>query len=97
MSSFVVCYIYKVSTIARFKKIQYNVCITDHAKARMIEREIAVSLLISIIETGEIKSKPKQDNAFWVFSEVLGRTDNLICVSLAENFRIVVVFDQHAC
>lgn len=48
----------------------------------MIEREVAVSLLITIIETGEIKVKPKQDNAFWVFAEVFGRADNLVCVSL---------------
>ena len=82
VSCFVVCYDITMSVTAKFQNTEYTVHITDHAQARMIEREIAVSLLITIIETGEIKSKPKQDNAFWVFTEVLGRSDNLVCVSL---------------
>lgn len=31
----------------------------------------------------QMKSKPQQDNAFWIFAEVLNRDDNLVCISLA--------------
>jgi hypothetical protein len=44
-----------MSVTAKFQNNEYTVHITDHAQAQMIEREIAVLLLITIIETGEIK------------------------------------------
>jgi hypothetical protein len=40
---------------AKFQNNEYTVLVTDHTQAQMIEREIAVLHLITIIETGEIK------------------------------------------
>lgn len=60
----------------------YTIQITDHARTRMVERSISSLLLVTIIETGQVKSKPRQAKAFWAFADIAGRTDNLVCVSL---------------
>ena len=66
----------------KFNGTTYTLQITDHAQARMIERKVSIALLVTILEVGEVKIKPQQAHAFWVFAEILGRTDNLVCVSL---------------
>lgn len=71
-----------MSVTAKFQGTMYTIQITDHAQSRMIERQVSTEQLLSIIETGTVKLKLQQANAFWVFTEVTDRTDNLVCVSL---------------
>ena len=71
-----------MSVTAKFKNKSYRIQLTDHAQARMIERDVSERLLVTIVETGIVKPKPKQDRAFWVFTTIPDRADNLICVSL---------------
>jgi hypothetical protein len=71
-----------MSITAKFKGNIYKIQLTDHAKARMLEREVSDDLLQTIVETGATKPKPNRKSAFWVFATIPGRTDNLICLSL---------------
>ncbi len=82
VSGFVVCYDNLMSLTAKFQGTSYNIQITDHAHVRMTERQVSTRLLVTIIETGEVKPKPQQANAFWVFTDLAHRTDNFVCVSL---------------
>ena len=76
---------------AKFNNGIYPLEITAHAQARMLERQVSVELLVFIVETGEMKVKPQQVNAFWVFAEIPGRVDNLVCVSLViESTNLVI-------
>lgn len=76
---------------ARFKNIKFDVQLTNHAKDRMKERNVSTEVLISIIENGEIKSKPQKTNAFWVFAEIRNRSDNLISLSIVIEGKSIVV------
>ncbi|MFZ4404951.1 MAG: DUF4258 domain-containing protein [Pseudobdellovibrionaceae bacterium] len=66
----------------KFNGTMYTLQITNHAQTRMIERGVSTALLVTILEFGEVKMKPQQANAFWIFAEIPGRADNLVCVSL---------------
>lgn len=80
-----------MSVSVKFNGTMYTLQVTDHAGARMIERQVSVPLLVAIIETGEAKVKPQQTNGFWVFAEIPGRDDNLICISLViESANLVI-------
>ena len=80
-----------MSVTAKFQGTTYSIQVTDHARTRMIERKITDPLLVTIIETGQSKPKPQQANAFWVFADVTGRTDNLICASLVIEAESLVI------
>jgi hypothetical protein len=80
-----------MSLTAEFHGATYSVEITAHARKRMSERGITDQLLLSIIETGQIKPKPLKTNAFWVFLEAPKRTDNLICVSLVIESKSLII------
>jgi hypothetical protein len=71
-----------MGTTVKFQGSAYMLQITDHAQTRMTERGVSDSLLLSIIETGQVKPKPQMSAAFWVFVDVKERNDNSICVSL---------------
>lgn len=71
-----------MSVTAKFHGTTYTIQITDHARTRMVERSISDPLLVTILETGQVKPKPQQANAFWAYADIAGRTDNLVCVSV---------------
>jgi hypothetical protein len=76
---------------AIFRGNTYTIQITDHARTRMVERGVSDSLLVTILETGELSPKPQQDNAFWAFADVSGRSDNLVCISLVIESKNLVI------
>ena len=54
-------------------------------------REIDESMVIDVIETGQIKVKPKK-NKFWVYKNGRGRRDNLVSVSISiETPRLIAI------
>ena len=65
----------------RFRRRTYNFIVTDHAKVRMKMRGSELTLQ-EVIETGAVKSKACK-NRFWIFKEMRGRKDNLICASIS--------------
>ena len=69
----------------RFNK---KVIITNHAQARMIERQITNEILIEIIETGE--TKYKDITRVWIFKHYPERVDNLVCAAVELKTAIIV-------
>jgi hypothetical protein len=80
-----------MSLTAKFKNTVYTVQLTDHAQGRMLERHISARLLVTIVETGKVQPKPRQENAFWVFADIPNRSDNFICVSVVIEAKNLVV------
>ena len=65
-----------------------NVWISNHARQRMLWRNVDLALLQKIVETGTIQQRDSE-NA-WIFSEIEGRLDNLICAAVIEQKAVVV-------
>ncbi len=80
-----------VSMKAKFNTIAYDILITNHALHRMAERDISEDLIIDLIENGQIKQKPQNLNAFWIFNHVPERTDNFVCISIVTEPKIIVI------
>lgn len=75
----------------KFQGTDYILQFTVHARLRMLERKISDSLVATVIRSGQIKPKPQKSNAFWVFADVEGRTDNSLCISIVlESDHLVV-------
>ena len=70
---------------ARFNKA---VIVTNHARERMAERDIDEATLLDVIETGEIK--PLSLEHLFVFKQVPGRRDNLVCAAAVEEYHLVI-------
>ena len=70
---------------ARFNKA---VIVTNHARERMAERDIDEATLLDVIETGEIK--PLSLEHLFVFKQVPGRRDNLVCAAAVEEDHLVI-------
>lgn len=76
---------------ATFQKKSYDVVFTDHAKLQMSLRNLTEADVIGVVEKGEAKAK-QSPGKFWVFRELLGRTDNLISVSISlEAVHLIVI------
>jgi len=70
------------------KRFARAVVLTKHARERMIERRIDEKTLIDLLESGEVKYK--DDCRLWVFQEISGRTDNLVCAAIVLEKSLVV-------
>lgn len=74
-----------------FQGKQHEVVFTNHAKLQMLLRDLTEQDVLSVIKTGEVKTKGSE-NKFWVYKELPGRNDNLISVSISiETPRLVVI------
>jgi len=62
------------------KRFSRAVVLTNHARERMGEREIDEKTVLDVLESGECKYK--DDCRLWVFKEILGRDDNLVCAAI---------------
>lgn len=69
----------------RFNRI---IVITPHAEFRMRERKISVQELVDIIETGTVREKDTK--RAWVFKALAHRDDNLVCVAVILDDKVVV-------
>ena len=69
----------------RFNKIIH---LTEHAKKRMIDRDISIELLNDLIETGELKYK--DDMHAWIAKHFQHRNDNLICAAIVIDKAVIV-------
>ncbi len=74
----------------RFKR---SVVITDHARQRMIAREISEALLHDIIETGEMRYN--SEIQIWIATQYADRTDNLLCVAAVLESTLVIKTVMH--
>jgi Domain of unknown function (DUF4258) len=69
----------------RFNKVIH---LTEHAKNRMIERDISMELLSDLIETGQLNYK--DDKHAWIAKHFQHRTDNLICAAIVIDQAVIV-------
>ncbi|AXS82542.1 DUF4258 domain-containing protein [Marinobacter sp. Arc7-DN-1] len=67
--------------------------ITRHASERMIQRGVSDAEIAELMETGEIRYQDNQ--RLWVAKAFEGRCDNLICVAVALEDRLVVKTVMH--
>lgn len=69
----------------RFNKVIH---LTEHAKKRMLERDISSELLGDLIETGQLTYK--DDKHAWIAKHFQHRTDNLLCAAIVIDQAVIV-------
>lgn len=62
--------------------------LTRHARDRMVSRRIERELVADLVETGTIKRKDAR--RLWIYKHYADRTDNLICIAVAEEDALIV-------
>ncbi|MGE0086930.1 MAG: DUF4258 domain-containing protein [Desulfococcaceae bacterium] len=70
------------------KRFHKQIYVTHHAAERMKERNITETMLLDIIENGEIKHKDIK--RLWIYKEFSERSDNLICAAVVSEDMLVV-------
>ena len=74
----------------RFNKA---IVITQHAQLRMRQRAISVAKLQEVIDHGDTRFK--DETHLWVFMNLSGRSDNLVCAVLVLEDAVVVKTVMH--
>ncbi len=74
-------------------RFQRPIVISNHAKIRMIEREISEAMLLEVIDSGD--TRYKDTTHLWAFKEFPERHDNLLCAVLVLEDRVVVKTVMH--
>ena len=64
------------------------VVITRHAAQRMAERHVNPELLLQVIDEGQLRYS--DDVRLWVWLDVPGRNDNLLCAVLVLEQAVIV-------
>jgi Domain of unknown function (DUF4258) len=75
---------------SRFRR---PVVITRHARQRMLERQIDDALLMRMIEEGGIRYRDAAH--LWIWLEVAGRLDNVLCAAVVLDDALVVKTVMH--
>jgi len=74
-------------------RFQKPIIVTDHARNRMIDRDISDVLLLDMIETGDIRYSDK--TRLWIAKRFAERDDNLLCAAVALETALVVKTVMH--
>jgi len=74
-------------------RFKLEVRLTQHARARMIERGVDEELLLDLVETGT--AKYKDEHRLWVFKHYPERDDNLICAAVVIENALIVKTVMH--
>ena len=69
------------------------VVVTRHAADRMRQRHISEAGLLQLIDEGSVKYK--DESHLWVWLEVSGRDDNMMCAVLVLEAAVVVKTVMH--
>jgi len=75
---------------ARFNR---PVIVTRHAAQRMVERRVTPELLLRVIDEGQ--TRYSDDIRLWVWMDVPGRDDNLLCTVLVLEEAVIVKTVMH--
>ena len=70
-----------------------SVILTDHARRRMAQRGISETLLLDLVETGEIRYK--DETHLWIARHYPDRRDNLLCAAAVLEEVLVVKTVMH--
>ena len=74
----------------RFNK---TIVITSHAQLRMQERSISFDELLLVIDTGDTRFK--DETHLWVYKNLSGRGDNLVCAVVVLEDAVIVKTVMH--
>lgn len=69
------------------------VVLTEHARLRMVERNMNAALVLEIIDTGTLKEAG--GSHYWLYKHLTDRTDNLLCVAAVIDNAVVVKTIMH--
>ena len=69
------------------------VVLTEHARLRMLERNVDAALVLEIIDT--VTLKDAGGSHYWRYKSMPGRTDNLLCVAAVIDNAVVVKTIMH--
>ena len=69
------------------------VVISRHAAQRMVERQVTPELLLRVIDEGQ--TRYSDDVRLWVWLDVPGRDDNLLCAVLVLEDAVIVKTVMH--
>ncbi len=69
------------------------VVLTEHARQRMAKRNISAALLLDIIDTGTVRDAGQ--GHCWLYKDVPGRSDNLLCAAVVMDNAVVVKTVMH--
>jgi hypothetical protein len=70
-----------------------SVIVTRHAAQRMAQRHVTDELLLRVIEEGKIRYS--DECRLWVWLDVPGRDDNLLCTALVLEDAVIVKTVMH--
>ena len=77
----------------RSTRFHLRVVLTEHAKARMVERDLSATLILEIIDTGI--QKDAGGTHYWLYKHFPDRQDNLLCVAVVIDNVLVVKTVMH--
>ena len=69
------------------------VVLTEHAKLRMVERNMDAALVLEIIDTGTLKDAGNAH--YWLYKHINDRADNLLCVAAVIENAVVIKTIMH--
>jgi hypothetical protein len=75
------------------KRFARPVVVTQHARARMAERNISEAMVLDIIDTGD--TRYRDDTHLWAYKSYPERADNMICAVLVLEDALVVKTVMH--
>ena len=77
------------------QSLRFNrpVVISRHAAQRMVERQVTPELLLRVIDEGQ--TRYSDDVRLWVWLDVPGRDDNLLCAVLVLEEAVIVKTVMH--
>ena len=76
------------------KRFQMLVVLTEHAKARMEERDLSTAFILDIIDNGMQKNAGGPH--YWLYKHFPDRQDNFLCVAaVVENVSVVKTVMHH--
>ncbi|MEI8025121.1 MAG: DUF4258 domain-containing protein [Pseudomonadota bacterium] len=73
-----------------FLKRKFKFVMTEHVRQRMVLREISLNMIVDVIESG-IVMKKSEENKYWVYKSISGRSDNAVSLSIAVEGPTLVV------
>jgi len=74
-------------------RFQLPIILSNHAKIRIIERNISAAMLLEVIDSGG--ARYKDATHLWAFKEFPERHDNLLCAVLVLEDCVVVKTVMH--
>ncbi len=75
------------------QRFDRQIFLTEHARQRMLERDIADERLVDLIESVEIRHQ--DETRLWITKSHTDRQDNLLCAAVVLENQLVVKTVMH--